>query len=95
MLILVLSAEENYKGEKRKITVGKRAGEGGSFFKGENVARREKEQRREMRIFLQKGEISGGRSRRMEKKDHKNEICNIFTSGGSILDDCPGMKKLQ
>ena len=65
------------------------------FFGGENVAMREKEQRRKMRIFLQKGEISGGRSRRMEKKHHKNEICNIFTSGGSILDDCPGMKKLQ
>ena len=56
---------------------------------------REKEQRREMRIFLQKGEISSGRSRRVKKKHHKNEISNIFTSGGSILDDCPGMKKLQ
>ena len=81
--------------KKGKITVGKRARDGESFFRGENVAMREKEQRREMRIFLQKGEISGGRSRRMEKKHHKNEICNIFTSGGSILDDCPGMKKLQ
>ena len=66
-----------------------------SLIGRENFAMGGKEQRREMRIFLQKGEILGRRSERMEKKYHKNEICNIFASGGSILDECPGMKKLQ
>ena len=51
--------------------------------------------REKERIFLQKGKIFGRKSRRMEKKRHKNEACHIFTSGGSILDDCLGMKKLQ
>ena len=66
-----------------------------SLIGRENFAMGEKEQRREMKIFLQKGEIFGRRSRRMEKKRPKNEVCNILTSGGSILDDCLGMKKLQ